>query len=141
MVHEEKKLSGPDLTQGIALDELADGGMLVGHAGDEQILLIRRGGEVFAVGAHCTHYQGPLAEGLIVGDTVRCPWHHAQFDLHTGEALQAPAIDPIGCWNVSQRDGTRLDRQQAQNIKTETAGDRRLENRHRRRRRGSVRRS
>jgi apoptosis-inducing factor 3 len=77
MVQEEKKLTGPDLTQGIALDELPDGGMLVGHDCDEQIFLVRRGSEVFAVGAQCTHYQGPLAEGLVVGDTVRCPWHHA----------------------------------------------------------------
>jgi hypothetical protein len=66
MVQEEKKLAGPDLTQGIALDELPDGGMLVGHARDEQILLVRRGSEVFAVGAQCTRYQGPLAEGLVV---------------------------------------------------------------------------
>jgi apoptosis-inducing factor 3 len=105
MVQEEKKLTGPDLTQGIALDELPDGGMLVGHAGDEQILLVRHGREVFAVGAQCTHYQGPLAEGLLVGDTVRCPWHHACFDLRTGEALRAPAFAPIACWNVEQRDG------------------------------------
>jgi NADPH-dependent 2,4-dienoyl-CoA reductase/sulfur reductase-like enzyme/nitrite reductase/ring-hydroxylating ferredoxin subunit len=106
MVQEEKKLAGPDLTHGIALDELADGGMLLGHAGDEQILLVRRGSEVFAVGAQCTHYQGPLAEGLVVGDTVRCPWHHACFDLRTGEALRAPALNPIACWDVEQRDGT-----------------------------------
>jgi nitrite reductase/ring-hydroxylating ferredoxin subunit len=105
MVQEEEKLAGPDLTQGIALDELPNGGMLVGHAGDEQILLVRRGSEVFAVGAQCTHYQGPLAEGLLVGDTVRCPWHHACFDLRTAEALRAPALSPIACWNVEQRDG------------------------------------
>src|SRR5678816_3042546 len=105
MVQEETKFTGPDLTQGIAFDELPDGAMLVGHAGDEQILLVRRGSEVFAVGAQCTHYQGPLAEGLLVGDTVRCPWHHACFDLRTGEALRAPALSPIACWNVEQRDG------------------------------------
>ncbi|HEY8129436.1 MAG TPA: FAD-dependent oxidoreductase [Hyphomicrobium sp.] len=105
MAQEEKKLAGPDLTKGIALDELPDGGMLVGHAGDGQILLVRRGGEVFAVGAQCTHYQGPLAEGLLVGDTVRCPWHHACFDLRTGEALRPPALSPIACWKVEQRDG------------------------------------
>ncbi len=99
------KLDGPDLTQGIALDELPDGAMLVGHARGEQILLVRRGSEVFAVGAQCTHYQGPLAEGLLVDDTVRCPWHHACFDLRTGEALRAPALSPIACWNVEQRDG------------------------------------
>jgi NADPH-dependent 2,4-dienoyl-CoA reductase/sulfur reductase-like enzyme/nitrite reductase/ring-hydroxylating ferredoxin subunit len=105
MVQEEKKLAGPDLTQGLNLDKLPDGGMLVGHAGDQQILLVRRGSEVFAVGAQCTHYQGPLAEGLLVDDTVRCPWHHACFDLRTGEALRAPALSPIACWNVEQRDG------------------------------------
>ena len=104
MVQEEKKLAGPDLTQGIALDD-PDGGMLVGHAGDEQILLVRRGSEVFAVGAQCTHYQGPLGEGLLVGEAVRCPWHHACFDLRNGEALRAPALSPIACWNVEQRDG------------------------------------
>ena len=105
MVQDEKKLAGPDLTEGIALDALLDGGMLVGHAGDEQILLVRRDKEVFAVGAQCTHYQGPLAEGLLVGDTLRCPWHHACFDLRTGEALRAPALSPIACWDVEQRDG------------------------------------
>ena len=104
MVQEEKKLTGPDFTQGIALDELVDGGMLVGHVGDEQILLVRRGSEVFAVSAQCTHYQGPLADGLLVGNTVRCPWHHACFDLRNGEALRAPAFAPIACWNVEQRD-------------------------------------
>jgi apoptosis-inducing factor 3 len=104
MVQEETKLTGPDLSQGIALDKLPDGGMLLGHAGDEQILLVRRGSDVFAIGAQCTHYQGPLAEGLVVGDTVRCPWHHACFDLRTGEALRAPALSPIACWDVEQRD-------------------------------------
>src|SRR5665648_518031 len=114
MAHE---IPGPDLTHGIALDELPDGGMLVGHAGDEKVLLVRRGSEVFAVGAQCTHYQGPLAEGLVVGDTVRCPWHHACFDLRTGEALRAPALSPIACWEVEQRDGMILVRSKRKRLK------------------------
>src|ERR1017187_7261936 len=105
MTQDQAKLSGPDLTQGIALGELADGGKLIGHAGDEQVLLVRRGTEVFAVGAQCTHYHAPLVDGLVVDDTVRCPWHHACFDLRTGEALRAPALSPILCWSVEQRDG------------------------------------
>jgi NADPH-dependent 2,4-dienoyl-CoA reductase/sulfur reductase-like enzyme/nitrite reductase/ring-hydroxylating ferredoxin subunit len=105
MAEEQAKPSGPDLGEGVAIDEIADGGMLVGHVGDEAVLLVRRGAEIFAVGAYCTHYHGPLVDGLVVGDTVRCPWHHACFDLRTGEALRAPALSPIACWSVKQRDG------------------------------------
>jgi NADPH-dependent 2,4-dienoyl-CoA reductase/sulfur reductase-like enzyme/nitrite reductase/ring-hydroxylating ferredoxin subunit len=102
---EEIKPTGPDLSQGIPINQLADGKMLAGHVGGEDVLLVRRGHNIFAVGAHCTHYHGPLADGLVVGDTVRCPWHHACFDLHTGEALEAPALSPIACWVVEQRGG------------------------------------
>jgi NADPH-dependent 2,4-dienoyl-CoA reductase/sulfur reductase-like enzyme/nitrite reductase/ring-hydroxylating ferredoxin subunit len=101
---EEQKLSGPDLTQGIALAELADGEMLAGHARGEAVLLARRGEEIFAVGATCTHYSGPLGEGLLVDDTVRCPWHHACFDLRTGAPLRAPGLSSIPCYQVVRQD-------------------------------------
>jgi apoptosis-inducing factor 3 len=102
---EEKAISGPDLTQGVALTTVPDGTMLLGHVGGEPILLARRGEEVFAVAATCTHYGGPLAEGLLVGDTVRCPWHHACFSLRSGEAMRPPALGPIACWRVERQDG------------------------------------
>jgi NADPH-dependent 2,4-dienoyl-CoA reductase/sulfur reductase-like enzyme/nitrite reductase/ring-hydroxylating ferredoxin subunit len=105
MTADKPTLQGPDLAAGLALAQLADGDKLVGHVGGEQVLLVRRGAEVFAVGAECTHYHGPLVHGLVVGDTVRCPWHHACFDLRTGEALRAPALSPLPCWSVEQRDG------------------------------------
>jgi len=93
----------PDLTLSVAVDSLADGGTLLGHVGDDDVVLARAGDRVFAVGAHCTHYHGPLAQGLVVGDTVRCPWHHACFSLETGDALRAPALDPVACWRVERR--------------------------------------
>ena len=96
---------GPDLAQGVAFSDLPDGGKLVGHVGDEQVLVARQGVNVFAIGAYCTHYHGPLFDGLIVDETVRCPWHHACFDLRTGEALHAPAFSPADSWSVEQRDG------------------------------------
>jgi apoptosis-inducing factor 3 len=102
----KKELSGPDLAKGVALSKVADGAMLLGHAYGEPVLLVRRGDELFALGALCTHYGAPLADGLLVGDTVRCPWHHACFSLRTGEALRAPALDRVSCWHVEQRDGS-----------------------------------
>src|SRR6266550_141578 len=99
---EQQQLSGPDLAPGIAVGDLADGGQLLGHCGGEQVLLVRRGEEIFAIGATCSHYGGPLAEGMVVGDTVRCPWHHACFSLQTGEALAAPALNPLACFEVKK---------------------------------------
>ena len=98
--------TGPDLGQGVAFGDLADGGMLAGHAGGEAVLLVRRGEDFFAIGAVCTHYGAPLADGLVVGDTVRCPWHHACFSLRTGEALRAPALNPVSCFRVERRGGS-----------------------------------
>jgi NADPH-dependent 2,4-dienoyl-CoA reductase/sulfur reductase-like enzyme/nitrite reductase/ring-hydroxylating ferredoxin subunit len=95
----------PDLTNGVSESELTDGATLVGQVGDDAVLLARRGGEIFAIGATCTHYGGPLGEGLIVEDTVRCPWHHACFSLRTGEALAAPALNATSCWRIERRDG------------------------------------
>jgi NADPH-dependent 2,4-dienoyl-CoA reductase/sulfur reductase-like enzyme/nitrite reductase/ring-hydroxylating ferredoxin subunit len=103
----------PDLTNGIPDGDLADGAMLVGQVGDEQVLLARRGGEVFAIGATCTHYGGPLGDGLMVADTVRCPWHHASFSLRTGEALAAPAFTATAYWRVERRDGHIFVREKA----------------------------
>lgn len=96
---------GPDLTKGVPAASLAEGAMLTGHAGDDEVLLVRHGGRVSAVAAHCTHYHGPLADGLVVDGAIRCPWHHACFDLRNGEALAAPAIAPLTCWDVTERDG------------------------------------
>ncbi len=122
MAEAATELSGPDLAQGIALADLTDGGKLAGHAGGKPILLVRRGNEIFAVGAQCTHYNGPLGDGLVVGDTVRCPWHHACFDLRTGEALHAPALSPVACWKVERQDGKIFVREKLPQPKPEPRG-------------------
>ncbi len=104
---DNKKLDRPDFAQGVQAADLQDGAMLSGVVGDESVILARRGDEYFAISGACTHYGGPLGEGLVVDDTVRCPWHHACFSLRTGEALRAPALDPVACWRV-ERLGDRL---------------------------------
>ncbi|MFL6820762.1 MAG: FAD-dependent oxidoreductase, partial [Bradyrhizobium sp.] len=80
---------------------------LLGHVGAQDVLLVRAGTEIFAIDAHCSHYHGPLAEGLVVGDSIRCPWHHACFDLRTGEATRAPALTRLAVWEVEQ-EGDRV---------------------------------
>ena len=95
--------SGPDLAHGVPADAIGDGKMLAGRVGSDPVLLARRGDEYFAIGAECTHYHGALADGLMVGETVRCPLHHACFSLRTGEAVGAPAFDPVACWSVAVR--------------------------------------
>ena len=95
----------PDLTAGIPLSRFTDDAAIEGKVGDDEVAIVKSGGRFFAVGARCTHYRGHLADGLVVGQTIRCPLHHACFSLETGEALRAPALDPIACWKVEQRDG------------------------------------
>ena len=106
MSADQIQLEGPDLSVGVKLSELPDGAMLGGHVDDQPVLLARCGDELFAVGSKCPHYGGPLAEGLLVGETVRCPWHHACFSLRSGEVLRAPARDPLPRWRVEVSDGT-----------------------------------
>jgi len=105
MASQEEQPGGPDLRVGVASAAVPDGGAIAGHVGGEAVLLARRGSEWFAVGAACTHYSGPLPQGLIVDDTVRCPWHHACFSLRTGAVLRPPALGDLPCWEVEVGDG------------------------------------
>lgn len=95
----------PDLSLGFDIAGMGDGEIVAGQVGGEAVLLIRRGEDFYAVGAACTHYHAPLADGLVVGDQLRCPWHHAAFSLETGEAVRAPALDPLPCWRTERVDG------------------------------------
>src|SRR3954466_4343279 len=102
---EPQELEGPDLTLGVPLEELAEGAIFTGHANGEPVVVVRAGGEVFALDANCTHYGVPLGGGIVVDGTLRCPAHHSRFDLRTGEAVAAPALRPAGGWRVEVRDG------------------------------------
>jgi nitrite reductase/ring-hydroxylating ferredoxin subunit len=103
MAEASHHLEGPDFKEGCEIEKVPDGGMLLGHAFNEAILVARQDSQLFAIGATCTHYGGPLAKGLMVDCTVRCPWHHARFDLRTGEAIAAPALSDTSCWKIDIR--------------------------------------
>jgi 3-phenylpropionate/trans-cinnamate dioxygenase ferredoxin reductase subunit len=116
---------GPDLARGVPLSDLVEGGMITGHVGGEPALFVSQAGELFAIGATCTHYGAPLANGLLANDTVRCPWHHACFSLRTGHALRPPALSDLKCWRVERQDGRAFVREMlpvAQPPKLSTAG-------------------
>src|SRR5882757_1047931 len=102
MADEKAPPAGPDLAKGVALSEFT-GDMLLGHVGDDEVLLVRSAADIFAVDAYCSHYHGPLADGLVVGESIRCPWHHACFDLRTGEAACPPALSPLAVWRVEHQ--------------------------------------
>ena len=103
MNEDPESLKRLDFAAGVPIAEFAGADRLLGHVGKEEVLVVRGDGKLFAIGAHCTHYHAPLVDGLIVGKEIRCPWHHARFDVSNGEAKAAPAFDALGCWNIEQR--------------------------------------
>src|SRR5947199_906454 len=103
MAEASTELEGPNFETGCEIGNVPDGGMLLGHAFGEAVLVARQGRELFAIGATCTHYGGPLAKGLLVDCTVHCPWHSGRFDLRTGEAIAAPALNNVACYKIDKR--------------------------------------
>ena len=114
MSDRQHQTQGLDFSRGVKLSTIPDDAMMTGHIGGQAVVLVRRGEDLFAVGAKCPHYGGPIGEGLVVDDTIRCPWHHACFSLRTGEVLRAPALDPLPCWRVEVSDGVAYVREQIQ---------------------------
>lgn len=98
-------LTGPDFTKGVPSRDVPVDGVLLGQADGQAVLLVRRKGALYAIGAKCTHYSSSLADGLVTDDDIRCPWHHAAFDLRSGEATCGPALNPLPCWDVREAGG------------------------------------
>ena len=114
----------PDLTLGVAEADFDGRPMLAGHVEEEQVLVVKSGEEYFAVAALCTHYHGHLVDGLLVGSSIRCPWHHACFDLRTGRVERGPALDPLDRWQVERQDGRIFVRRKLQPVsKPQRAAD------------------
>jgi NADPH-dependent 2,4-dienoyl-CoA reductase/sulfur reductase-like enzyme/nitrite reductase/ring-hydroxylating ferredoxin subunit len=116
MSNDSVESEGPNFRHGVELSAIREGAMLLGHIDDQPALLVRRGEVLFAVGAKCTHYGGPLCDGIVIGETIRCPWHHACFDLSSGEVLRAPARDPLPRWRVEVSDGIAYARERIERL-------------------------
>ncbi|MEX0600189.1 MAG: FAD-dependent oxidoreductase, partial [Rhodothermales bacterium] len=81
-------------------NELRDGEMRQVSVGETDVLLVRRGGRYAAFHAHCTHYGAPLADGVLSGDRIVCPWHHACFNASSGDQLEPPGLDALDAYDV-----------------------------------------
>lgn len=117
------QITGPDLEKAFPIGDLGEGKPLLGHVGDQPVIVVRQGAAIFATGASCTHYGAPLAEGAVHAGTVRCPWHHACFDLRTGDAIGGPAINALPCFDVVREgDLVRIGKQRKGTKRTSPTG-------------------
>ena len=89
-------------------DDLPEGAMREVELGGRKVLLTRVDGACHAVGATCPHAGGPLAEGVLHGGVVVCPWHKAAFRVTTGELVEPPAVDDLPVFPVRIADGQVL---------------------------------
>jgi len=105
MGKEKSAAPGPDLARGTAVEGLAEGQMLAGAFAGEPVVLIRQNGRFCAWSGTCTHMGAPLGEGLLVDGQLRCPWHHARFSVTSGEAVGAPAFQPLTRYMTSVTNG------------------------------------
>jgi len=69
------------------------------------ILLVRRGERLFAMAETCSHFNGPLSEGKLEGNSIVCPYHSSRFALEDGRVLNGPAVHPQPCLEVRVRNG------------------------------------
>ena len=140
MIKEEKKLSGPDLSKGVPFAEVPPEGMLLGHVANEEVLGAVRWRNFRRLSA-LHSLSGSPCRGTCCRHHITMPLASRPLDLCTGEAVGAPAIDAIGCWEIEQRDGlisvvSKRKRQKSKQNDQNCRGT--SKDRHRRRRRCGI---
>ena len=85
---------------GLPMGELLDNNPVRVDGNGRPVLLVRRGEEVFAIGALSSHYGAPLEEGQLVDGAIQCPWHQSRFCLADGRVDAGPAIGPVPAYEV-----------------------------------------
>lgn len=106
MVNRNAYRSGPkDYTNAIALADLAENQTKRVEVKGQPVLLLKRGTKIYAIGAVCSHYGGPLEKGKVVGDTVQCPYHYSRFSLDDGGVKEGPSSAPVPSYDTQVTDG------------------------------------
>ncbi|MEM0441380.1 MAG: non-heme iron oxygenase ferredoxin subunit [Candidatus Caldarchaeum sp.] len=85
--------------------ELPEGEMKVVAVDDEQILVLRHKGKVYAVSNICPHEYAELSNGIVIDETITCPVHLSRFVLSTGEVLNPPAVRGLKTYRVHVVEG------------------------------------
>jgi nitrite reductase/ring-hydroxylating ferredoxin subunit/uncharacterized membrane protein len=93
-------LAPSDWTPVGSLDELPDGTPVRRRAGQEPVLVLRRGGQVTVLSDTCPHLAAPLSDGRVEGDDIVCPWHGSRFRLSDGGLVHGPATAPVPCFET-----------------------------------------
>ena len=88
-----------------SVDEVPPGEMKIVEVGGQEIVLANVGGDIFAFSNECTHRGGPLGEGLLTDGVVECPFHGGQFDVKTGEVVEAPPTEALNTYQVRVEGG------------------------------------
>src|SRR3972149_10753080 len=89
-----------------SLDVFSAGNMKQFHVKDQEILIIKRDSQFFALDARCTHAGAPLEMGTLNGDTLTCPWHGSQFRITDGAVLRGPAEKALKTYAVTVKDNS-----------------------------------
>lgn len=90
----------PDFKKVASANDIPAGEMLVVEVDGEEVAIANVGGEFFAFSNSCTHRGGPLADGILTGDVVECPFHAGQFNVRTGAVVAPPPSDPVQTYAV-----------------------------------------
>jgi 3-phenylpropionate/trans-cinnamate dioxygenase ferredoxin subunit len=91
-----------------ALSDVSDEAIFHAEVAGKQIILIKRGNEIYALDGVCTHEYAELWNGFVSDDTITCPLHLSQFDIKTGEVLSPPAEQPLQVYSVKIEDNRVL---------------------------------
>jgi nitrite reductase/ring-hydroxylating ferredoxin subunit len=99
-----------NIVEAAGIDELEPGQSKLIEVDDREIALFNSNGEYFAIDSECTHVGGPLCEGEIEDGKIICPWHGAEFDLKSGQAIAPPAEEDVRTYKVHiDRDSIKIE--------------------------------
>jgi uncharacterized membrane protein/nitrite reductase/ring-hydroxylating ferredoxin subunit len=101
--NEEKVENKSEIIELHYLNKLKVNQMKLMHINGKRIVIGRTDTGFSAFEDRCTHRGGTLADGVMIGDTVQCPWHGSQFNINSGDVSAGPAKENIKTFKIEER--------------------------------------